>query len=107
MASFHASGPHTALAAVIEDGSISAVPQVSDATSAHVEAGFVVWVGVQAVGLAVAEARSWGVGGGSGGGGWGSGGCTRFRSGGGGQRGQLWMREGGRRNICYLTGLQA
>lgn len=70
------------------------MPQVSDATSAHVESGLVIWVGVQAVRFAVAEAGSWGMGGGSGGGGWGSGGSTRFRSGGRGQWGQLWMRGG-------------
>jgi len=64
---------------------------VSDATSAHVEALPVIWVGIQAVGFAVAEARSWGVGGDSGGagGGW-TGGCasTRYGGGGGGGRGQ-------------------
>lgn len=84
----HGSGPNAALAAVIKDRATSAVPHVGDATSAHVEAGPVVWVGVQAIRFAIAEARSWGVGGGGGSGGGGrTRGCARSRFGGGG-RGQ-------------------
>lgn len=84
--STHGSGPDTALAAVIKDRSSSALADVGDATSAHVEAAPVIWVRVEAVRFAVAEAGSWGVGGGSGGGGCrGGGASTRF---GGGCRGQ-------------------
>lgn len=69
------------------------MPQVSDASSTHVEGGLVIWVSVQAVRFAAAEARSWGMGGDSGGGFWGSGGGTRFRSGGRGQWGELNIKK--------------
>lgn len=87
------SGPHAALAAFIKDRSVPTVPDVGDAASAHVEAALVIWVGVQAVRFAVAEAGSWGVGGGGGGGDWGRCGSTRFGSGGGGQWGQLNVKK--------------
>lgn len=50
---------------------------IGDAASAHVEAGPVFWVGVQAVRFAVAEARPWGMSGG-GGGGWTRGGASTW-----------------------------
>lgn len=63
---------------------------MGDATSAHVEGALVIWVGVQAVRFAVAEAGSWGVGGGSGCGGCrGGGASTGFGGGSRGQWGQL------------------
>lgn len=65
---------------------------MGDATSAHVEAGPVIWVGIEAIRFAIAETASWGMGGGGGGGSWSSGASTRFGSGGRGQRGQLCMR---------------
>lgn len=58
---------------------------MGDTTSTHVEAGRVIWVGVQAVRFAITESGSWGMGGGGGGGGWrGCGAST-------------WSRCGGRR----------
>lgn len=96
----HCSGPDAALAGIVKDGSISALTHIGDATSTHVEAVSVVRVGVQAIGFAVAEARSWSMGGGGGGGGWTGGGAgTRFGGGGGGQWGQLCMT--GVRNACH------
>lgn len=62
---------------------------MGDATSAHVEAGPVIWMGIQAVRFSVAEAGSWSVGGSSGGGGSGSGACTGFGCSGRGKWGQL------------------
>lgn len=63
---------------------------MGDATSTHIEAGPVIWVGVQAVRFAVAEARPWGMGGcGGGGGRRGGGASTWFWCGGRGQWGQL------------------
>lgn len=41
---------------------------MGDATSTHIEAGLVVWVGIEAVRFALAETRSGGMGGGCGGG---------------------------------------
>ena len=56
---------------------------MGDASGAHVEATGVIWVGIQAVGFAVAESRSWGMGGGGGSGGWSGGASTRLGGGGG------------------------
>ena len=78
----HVSRPVATLAGVVVDGSRSAVSEVRDAARTRVESCFIVRVGVQAVGFAVAEARSWSVCGGGGGGGWGGGGLTRFGGGG-------------------------
>lgn len=63
------SGPHTALARVVKHSSSPAESHVGDASSTHVEAGLVGWVGVQAVRFATAEVRSWDAGGCGGGGG--------------------------------------
>ena len=60
---------------------------MGDATSAHVEAGLVIRVGVQAVRFAVAEAGSWGMG--CGGCCRGGGASTGLGCGGRGQWGQL------------------
>ena len=80
----HGSWPDAAFAAVIKDRSSSAVPQMGDASSAHVEGGLVVWVGVQTVRFAITESGPWSMGGGGGSGGWFGGASTRF--GGGGRR---------------------
>ena len=86
----YGSWPGAALAVFIKDRSSSAWHHVGDASSAHVEAGVVVWFGIQAVRFAITEARSWGMGGGGGGGGWrGDGGSTWFGGGGRRQWGQL------------------
>lgn len=71
-----------------------------DARRAHVKAGFVFCVGVQAVGFSIAEAISWSVGGCCGCGGCGSSGSTGVRSGGRGQWGQLWT---GQEEEKYVT----
>lgn len=89
--STYVSGPDAALAFVIEHRSRPTLPHMSYSTSTHVEAGLVIWVGVQAVGFSVAEAVSWGMSGGSGGGGGGGGAGPGFRGGGRRQWGQFWM----------------
>lgn len=66
---------------------------MGDASGAHVEATGVIWVGIQAIRFAVAESRSWGVGGGGGSGGWSGGASTRLGSGGWRQWGQLWKTK--------------
>lgn len=66
---------------------------MSDAPSADVEAGLVIWIGVQAVGFAVAEARSWSMGGGCGCCGCGCGGNIRVSGGGWRSFRVLWIGE--------------
>lgn len=84
------SWPYAALAAIIVDGSTSAIPHVGDATGTHVEAVSVIRVGIQAVGFPVAEAGPGGMGCDRGGCGWARGGArARFWGGGGRQWGQL------------------
>lgn len=85
----HGSGPSAALAAVIKDRSSSTWPHMGEATSTHVEAGPVIWVGVKTVRFAIAEAGSWGMGGGGGGGCLKDGGSTRFWGGARWQWGEL------------------
>lgn len=53
-----------------------------DSSSTHVESGPVVWVGIKAVGFAVAKSGSWSVCGGGGGGGWRGGAGSGFSGGG-------------------------
>lgn len=87
------SGPHTALAGVVKHSSGPAESHVGDASSAHVEAGLVGWVGVQAVRFATAEVRSWDGGGGGGSGGTGGGAVSWLGCGGRKHWRQFWIAE--------------
>lgn len=81
-ASAPGSRPVTAFAVVIKDRSSSTLPHVGVATRTHVEAGFVIWVGIYAIRFPIAESSSWGMGSSGGGAGWRSGARSRFWGGG-------------------------